>query len=119
MNYIPKSFIIKLVIFMKRFKQLREARGFSQQKVAIDLNVSQATISKYERGEAEPDIGMICTIAKYFDVSADYLLELSDDKHSIAPGLSEAEKEMLFAFKRLDCVQKEKLKAYLQGLLQE
>lgn len=91
----------------------------NQRRFAFEMNVSQAMISKYERGEAEPDINMIRTIAKFFDVSTDYLLEMSDDKHSIAPGLSKEEKEILFGFKRLDTIGKEKLKAYLQGLLQE
>lgn len=59
---------------MKRIKILREARGLSQQRLAIELNVSQAMISKYELGQAEPDIQMICNIAQYFGVSADYLL---------------------------------------------
>lgn len=91
----------------------------SQRRFAFELNVSQAMISKYERGEAEPDINMIKTIAKFFDVSTDYLLGMSDDKHPIAPGLSKEEKEILFGFKKLDTIGKEKLKAYLQGLLQE
>lgn len=104
---------------MERLKQLRNARHMNQRRLAVELNVSQAMISKYERGETDPDICMIRNIAEYFDVSADYLLEMSDDKHSIAPGLSEAEKEILFGFKKLNSVQKEKLKAYLQGLLQE
>lgn len=104
---------------MKRIKILREARGLSQQRLAIELNVSQAMISKYELGQAEPDIQMICSIVRYFDVSADYLLELSDDKYASAAGLSETEKEILFDFKRLDDVQKGKLQAYLQGLLQK
>lgn len=104
---------------MKRIKILREAKGLSQQRLAIELNVSQAMISKYELGQAEPDIQMICNIARYFGVSADYLLELSDDKYASAAGLSETEKEILFDFKRLDDVQKGKLQAYLQGLLQK
>lgn len=104
---------------MKRIKILREARGLSQQRLAIELNISQAMISKYELGQAEPDIQMICNIAQYFGVSADYLLELSDDKYASAAGLSETEKEILFDFKRLDDVQKGKLQAYLQGLLQK
>lgn len=104
---------------MKRIKILREARGLSQQRLAIELNVSQAMISKYELGQAEPDIQMICNIAQYFGVSADYLLELSDDKYASAAGLSETEKEILFDFKHLDDVQKGKLQAYLQGLLQK
>ena len=104
---------------MKRIKILREARGLSQQRLAIELNVSQAMISKYELGQAEPDIQMICNIAQYFGVSADYLLELCDDKYASAAGLSETEKEILFDFKRLDDVQKGKLQAYLQGLQQK
>ena len=104
---------------MKRMKQLRNARHMNQRRLAVELNISQAMVSKYERGESDPDINMIRTIAKYFDVSTDYLLEVSDDKHAIAPGLSKEEKEILFGFKKLDSVQKAKLQAYLQGLLQE
>ena len=104
---------------MERLKLLREAHGLSQQRIAIEFNISQAMISKYELGESEPDIGMICSMAKYFHVSADYLLGLSDDRFNMPDSLSEAEKEILFGFKRLDSVQKAKLQAYLQGLLQE
>lgn len=105
---------------MKRIRTLREARGISQQRLAIEVNVTQAAISKYELGQSEPDIYVIQNLAKFFGVSSDYLLEISDEKTSLSTyGLSEAEKEVLFGFKRLDKIQKEKLKAYLKGLLQE
>lgn len=104
---------------MTRLKLLRESRGLNQQGLAAELNVSQAMISKYELGISEPDISMIRKIAEYFGVSSDYLLEISDEKISISSfGLSDAEREMLFGFKRLNGVQKEKLLSYLQGLLQ-
>ena len=105
---------------MKRLKILREERRMSQQRLATELNVTQAMISKYEQGSCEPDIAMIRQIAQLFGVSSDYLLEISDDKISISSfGLSNAEKDVLFGFKRLDNLQKAKLQAYLQGLLQE
>lgn len=105
---------------MVRLKQLREARGLSQQGLAAELNVSQAMISKYELGISEPDINSIRKIADFFGVSSDYLLELSDDKINISTtSLSDSEKSVLFGFKRLTDIQKEKLLAYLQGLLQE
>lgn len=105
---------------MKRLKILREERKMSQQRLAIELNISQATISKYELETCEPDIAMIRQIAELFGVSSDYLLEISDDKVSVSSfGLTDAEKEVLFGFKRLDQMQKAKLQAYLQGLLQE
>lgn len=105
---------------MKRIKILRDERRMSQQRLAIELNVTQAMISKYELGLSEPDITTIRRLAEVFGVSADYLLEISDDKTSISSyGLSEAEKNVLFGFKRLDDLQKAKLQAYMQGLLQE
>lgn len=105
---------------MNRLKTLREARGINQQGLATELNVSQAMISKYELGLSEPDIATIKRIADFFKVSTDYLLEVSDDKVSVpAYGLTDAEKEVLFGFKRLNDLQKEKLKAYLKGLLQD
>lgn len=105
---------------MKRIKELREAKGMSQQKLAIQLNVTQAVVSKYESGLSEPDISTIRKISDYFGVSADYLLEISNEKIRISSsGLTEEEKGVLFNFKRLDIIQREKLKAYLRGLLQE
>ena len=105
---------------MQRIKDLREIHGMSQQRLAAELNVTQAMVSKYELGVSEPDIAMIKRIAEYFGVSSDYLLELSDDKTAIpVSGLSQEEKDVLFGFKRLDKIQKAKLQAYLQGLLQE
>ncbi len=107
-------------MIMKRLKELRESRHISQQRLALDLNVSQATVSKYELGKTAPDLLMIIQLANYFRVSADYLLEISDSKQNLSDGsLSDAEKRLLFDFRRLDHLQKEKLLAYLQGLLQE
>ncbi len=105
---------------MKRLKELREGKHISQQRLAIDLNVSQATISKYELGQADPDIPTIVQLASYFHVSADYLLEISDSKQNISDSrLSDTEKQLVFDYKRLDKIQKARLLAYLQGLLQE
>lgn len=107
-------------MIMIKLKELRESKHLSQQRLAIDLNVSQATVSKYELGQAEPDIPTIIKLAGYFHVSADYLLGISDDKQSIAGShLSDAERQLIFDFKRLDKMQKAKLLAYMQGLLQE
>ena len=62
-----------------RLKALREKRGISQLKLAIDLNTNQNTISRYETGEREPGIVELIRIADYFDVSVDYLLERTDN----------------------------------------
>ena len=105
---------------MNRIRILREERGINQQRLAAELNVTQAMISKYELEISEPDLNTLRRIAEFFGVSSDYLLEISDEKISVSSfGLSEAEREILFGFKRLNTIQKAKLQAYLQGLLQE
>lgn len=50
----------------------------SQQRLAIELSMSQNTISRYENGEREPGIDELIRIADYFNVSLDYLLERSN-----------------------------------------
>lgn len=104
---------------MKRLKELREAKHLSQQHLGMKLNVSQAMISKYELGSAQPDYQMLKKIANFFNVTTDYLLENSDSKIAISTSLSETEKELIYDFKRLDQTQKEKAQAYIKGLLQE
>lgn len=62
-----------------RIKDLRKARRITQLKMAMDLNMSQNTISRYESGEREPGIAELIRIADYFRVSIDYLVGRTDD----------------------------------------
>ena len=62
-----------------RLKQIRKENGISQLKLAIELNTNQNTISRYETGEREPGINELISIADYFNVSIDYLLERTDN----------------------------------------
>lgn len=62
-----------------RLKELRKSKGISQLKLAMDINTSQNTISRYENGEREPGINELIKLADYFNVSVDYLLERTDN----------------------------------------
>ena len=61
-------------------REIRKERGISQLKLAIDLNMNQNTISRYETGERQAGYEELIAIADYFDVSIDYLLGRTDDK---------------------------------------
>ena len=61
-----------------RLKALREKRGISQLKLAMDLGLNQNGISRYESGAREADYKTLIALADYFDVSIDYLLERTD-----------------------------------------
>lgn len=53
--------------------------GISQLKLAMDLNMNQNTISRYENLEREADYATLILFADYFHVSIDYLLERTDN----------------------------------------
>jgi transcriptional regulator with XRE-family HTH domain len=55
-------------------KQIRKKRKYSQQKVAMDLNISRESISYYENGQREPSLELLVQMSKYFNVSIDYLI---------------------------------------------
>ena len=61
-----------------RLKELRKAKGVSQLKLAMDLNMNQNAISRYENGVRQADYETLIKFADYFKVSIDYLLERTD-----------------------------------------
>lgn len=62
-----------------RLKELREKKNISQLKLALDLNMNQNSISRYETGAREADYKTLIAFADYFNVSIDYLLERTDN----------------------------------------
>ena len=62
-----------------RLKELREKKNISQLKLALDLNMNQNSISRYETGVREADYKTLIAFADYFNVSIDYLLERTDN----------------------------------------
>ncbi len=63
---------------MKYLRVLRKKRKFTQQKVALDLNISRESLSYYENGKRQPSIELIIQMADYFNVSIDFLLTGKD-----------------------------------------
>ena len=61
-----------------RLKELRKLRKMTQQRLAIELNMNQNTISRYESGEREADYQTLIRFADFFNVSIDYLHERTD-----------------------------------------
>lgn len=64
---------------MRRLKAMREKRGISQLKLAMDLGLTQNSVSRYESGVREADYKTLVALADYFNVSIDFLLERTDN----------------------------------------
>lgn len=62
----------------KLIRELRREKGLTQTELANEISTTQDTISLWELGKSYPDIVNVVKICKFFGVSADYLLGLSD-----------------------------------------
>lgn len=71
--------------YNKRLRDLREDHDLKQETVAILLKVDQSYYSKYERGKIPLPIEHLITLCRYYNVSSDYILGLSDDPRPLKP----------------------------------
>ena len=67
-------------IFGRRLVKLRTLKNISASTLSKMLNVSIATIARWENGESEPMLSHIKMLAKIFEVSADYLVGTRDKR---------------------------------------
>ena len=64
--------------FGKILKLLRCDKDISQRTLSEEFGVTKQTISLWETGQREPDFDTLVKIAKYFNVTTDYLLGIED-----------------------------------------
>ena len=61
--------------FGEKLQALRKARGWSQEELATQINVSRQALSKWESGASVPDTENVVALSRLFGVSTDYLLK--------------------------------------------
>lgn len=59
---------------MNRIRELREQKGLQQKELAVDLGISQPTVSDWEAGRKVPSAKSTMKLSKYFGVSVEYLM---------------------------------------------
>ncbi|MDR1781541.1 MAG: XRE family transcriptional regulator [Bacilli bacterium] len=70
-------------MFGSRMKKLRESKKINQKTLANELGISQHRYSNYEREKRQPEYDILLKIAKYFNVTVDYLLGYEIDINKI------------------------------------
>jgi transcriptional regulator with XRE-family HTH domain len=88
--------------FGDRLRYLLEERGLTQKQLSQSLNIAASTIGNYIRNIREPDYGTLKSLATYFNVSVDYLLDRQAD-----PSITGDERELLRIFRALPKDQQE------------
>ncbi|MBQ3088062.1 MAG: helix-turn-helix transcriptional regulator [Clostridia bacterium] len=69
--------------FPKIISDLRKSKGISQKQAAIDLGISQALLSHYEKGIRECGLDFLIKLADYYEVTCDELLGVSRESGTI------------------------------------
>ena len=64
--------------FSEKLLTLRKAKDLTQEQLAEKLNVSRQSVSKWESGQAVPELEKIVAMSVVFDVTTDYLLKSSE-----------------------------------------
>ena len=64
---------------LKNIKLIRVTKDYTQLKVQLSTGISQSTLSKYESGELLPTSENLLILAKFYNTSVDYLLDLTDE----------------------------------------
>lgn len=63
--------------FKERLKELRQEKGLTQKQIADLFGISRISVVYWEQG-SEPDYDTLIKLAKFFDVSVDFLLGIED-----------------------------------------
>ena len=66
-------------MYLRRLRDLREDHDLSQEQIAELLGIQQTEYSRYERGAQTIPLQHLVTLAKYYTVSTDYMLGLTDN----------------------------------------
>lgn len=96
--------------FSEKLLTLRKANDLTQEQLAEKLDVSRQSISKWESGQAAPDLDKIVAISAIFDVTTDYLLKSSEiDDLSVKTEMLEKQQQMMLVReqkkqRRFECV---------------
>ena len=82
-----KREVVKLD-FYDKFKGICEAKGVAPSRVALDIGLSKSAVIKWKHGDI-PKMTTLQKLADYFNVSADYFLDIADDMPKVAPDVQE------------------------------
>lgn len=88
--------------FSDILRLLIEEKGITQKQLAKDLHIAVSTLGGYVQGTSEPDFDTLRRLAKYFEVSVDYLLDFRAGK-----AVSHKEDDLLRVFRALAPFQQE------------
>ena len=97
-------------MFGKNLKAMRKAKGYTQEELAIKINVVRQTVSKWEKGLSVPDADMLSQIAEVLDTKVSVLLggtiTEETDKDAVAEQLAKISEQLAIKNRRSKAIWK-------------
>ena len=104
--------------FNLRLKQLRQRHKLTQSELAEILGLKPTAISNYESKRNEPSFDKLIALSKYFDVSCDYLLGISDAYLPVGGEVLDKDIVDFFnLYQQLNQASANELKSYIEYLI--
>jgi len=122
---------VTMLTFGERLRMARERAGLSQMDVYKAINLSNKSLSRYENNATTPDPETIKALIELYDVSADFIMGLSDEmgrarsskcsgtsksKPKLAEAIASSDKELIKKIESLSPEAKEKAAEYIDML---
>ena len=92
----------------EKIRELRAEKDMLQRELAEKIHIAPNTLSQFESGKANPSYEVLISIADFFEVSTDWLLDRADDfgnvtvtSHSSSPALPADEQRLLTGYRQL------------------
>lgn len=107
---------------MENLRLIREKRNINQLKLALEVGVTQESISKYENDTAFPSKDVLIKLSDYLNCSIDYLLGRTDNTSLNKEKISAEDEKienLIFRYNKLSDENKNKLEGCLLALEQE
>lgn len=101
-------------IVLKQMNKLRDESGMNSKQLTQVLGISSTSFTDWNKGRAKPSLDAVQKFAEYFNVSADYII-FGEDNQRLE--YSYDEKELIRKYNCLPSELKQRLKAYLDGML--
>lgn len=106
-----------IMAYYRRIKELREDSDKTQKEVAEYLGTPYQYYAVYEKGGSEISFERAIMLAKYYNVSLDYIAGLTNNKRGLSAGdLSPRQQELLTAIENLTAEEKRRFAALLKAL---
>ena len=99
-----------------RLKELRKEKSLYQKDVAAHLGIDRTTYVKYENGSSEPPIEALLELCRFYSVSMDYLLGLTDERSNPINNTDGVRKEVIDFLVDLSPDEVQRVRDFVSGL---